>query len=801
MSFHSGSTDKLPAKPPRLGGFEPSRLATNEQARPVPYLAGTQRVGLTYLGQAFNLTARKVKMDVKKSDVTTGYNYFASFAALIGHGPLDKLLAVYFDDDLVWEGELERSGDYVDFTIEGKGDVRLYWGTESQTADTHLAAAEAQVGERHPAYRGQAYLVFKRVFIGFAPVGLETEVRVGNYEVVVGRYPQPDWLTASANSQLDANPVAILNDWITHPRAGLGLDPDRLDTDSLEDVAAQLNAECVGLSPVVNRQQSARQLLVQLCEHFDGYLNTLADGRLTLGLVRGTEHDTLPVLDETDLLAEPRAKPGDWQDTANQIYVKFTNRLRAYKEDAEPADASANQEITGAIRVRSLDRPWITRPLFAAVLAAIAAARASLPTHTGTLRVRASRIGTLRAGDRFLLNYGHWGLCNLPCQITEINRPSPSRPEVEISYLLDRSDLNGKYFSPALVEPPPPVEHEPEPVTQQALLELPFTPDQATRAARLAFLAARPTELTTRLAAHYLAGSSYRQVQDQLDFVLHATLDEDYPRETALIDDAGGLLLTLDGPDTELPAGLTLADALNDELLAHVVYAGETDLYPAVPGTGGTETYQDGWAEELLSLFDAQLVGPGQYRVAAVRGRFDTGRRSHAAGAHVFLFRRRELQPWTVDDFAWPVFASRTWKLQPFVLGAGLDLSDATPISRTIIGRGLLPLAPVNLRGNGTRAPSLGTGQDLVLTWDTRIERARGWQTLSSGLPRTVLQWNVGGSAVFTETLAAGVATRTFTAADLLTHLGSLQDFSVRIWHERDGITGLARDQIKIIKL
>jgi hypothetical protein len=56
------------------------------------------------------------------------------------------------DDELVWEGPLARGGDYADITIGTRGNVRLYWETETQGQDRLLATS----GTVHPAYRGQA---------------------------------------------------------------------------------------------------------------------------------------------------------------------------------------------------------------------------------------------------------------------------------------------------------------------------------------------------------------------------------------------------------------------------------------------------------------------------------------------------------------------------------------------------------------------------------------------------------------------------------------------------------------------
>jgi hypothetical protein len=143
-----------------------------------------------------------------KKKETVGYNYYASFGALICHGPLDRLDAIWMDDELVWQGPLSRSGDYTDITIENRGTVRLYWGTETQTADPTLATS----GVAHPTYRGQAYLVFSQLFFGL------NRTNAPSIEVKVRRWPAPSWLTAPVSIQDDASPVAVLWDLFTNPR-------------------------------------------------------------------------------------------------------------------------------------------------------------------------------------------------------------------------------------------------------------------------------------------------------------------------------------------------------------------------------------------------------------------------------------------------------------------------------------------------------------------------------------------------------------------------------------------------------
>jgi len=110
MSFGSGNTRAQPQPEPKPLGFESRLLASNEKARPVPLLYGTHRLGITFLGQCFDQenVARKESAGKSADDITTGYEYFCSFAALLCHGPIDRLEKILFDDEEVWP--LDGSG-------------------------------------------------------------------------------------------------------------------------------------------------------------------------------------------------------------------------------------------------------------------------------------------------------------------------------------------------------------------------------------------------------------------------------------------------------------------------------------------------------------------------------------------------------------------------------------------------------------------------------------------------------------------------------------------------------------------
>ncbi|MBE7500053.1 MAG: hypothetical protein HS113_07025 [Verrucomicrobiales bacterium] len=184
--FNSAS-DILPPPPPKALGKDPSTLATDEHGRPVPYLAGRARLGLTWISEPWGVRSVPVRKKVGKKRQTVGYNYFASFAGMLCVGPVQTLHAIIVDDETAWEGPLNAgSNDSAEITVEGRGSLTLYWGTATQGVDAELAGS----GVEHPAYRGQCYVVFNDWLLG------ENRNQVPGIQFELTRLPVVIWLTS-----------------------------------------------------------------------------------------------------------------------------------------------------------------------------------------------------------------------------------------------------------------------------------------------------------------------------------------------------------------------------------------------------------------------------------------------------------------------------------------------------------------------------------------------------------------------------------------------------------------------------
>lgn len=506
MSFGGNSTASLPAPPQKALGLDESRASTNEQARPLPYFAGKTRVGVTWITDAFGVRAQAVTSSAGKGQTTVrGYNYYANLAAVVCHGPVDSIEKVYFNGDVVWESEdgpLVRGEDIsTDITLDNhsNNNVRIYWGTADQDLRPDLAASG-----QHPRYPKQFILYFNQVYFGF------NQTSAPNVEVVISRYPDWPWnaglevgetpIAVPVDINGDCNPVAIICELLTNPVFGLGWPLDRLDESGLLAVAQRLADEEIGISPVITKQTSARQLITQICEYFDGYPVITPEGKFTLGLKRPpADVNALPLIDENVLTAEPELDTDSWRGVKTKTWIKFNDRSRDYKENALAYRAPGVAQLSGDNSPQTIERMWVTNPQFAQKLVAAAGRAAALPATGGSLSVRKS--AALHPGDLFRFSYAQLGIEELVMRVISSSDGGPGAREVFLEVELDRAYLNDTYYIPDEDEPIVPQPSTPEPFTKQTMIELPRGLAESERIT-LSPLVVRPNDFTTGYNIH-----------------------------------------------------------------------------------------------------------------------------------------------------------------------------------------------------------------------------------------------------------------------------------------------------------
>lgn len=762
MSFLFGDNSKLPDPPPKAMGVDQRRLSSNERARPVQYFAGKRRVAAHPITDVFDVKRQSVKREVGKQKEKVGENYFASFAALIGHGPLDGIQEFIFNGESVWKGNAlrtEANPHSVKITIPDHGLATVYWGTETQPADAYLRNWS---GFNHPPYRGFAYIVFKQILLGF------NQTNVQNIEVVVTRYPSVSWLTTSPKIGVDANPIACAAEWMQHPRFGLGVSTDKVNTSAMELTAEQLLGEELGLSPWMVRAQEARQWLTHLLEYIDGYPDVEA-GTLAIGLSREPSVLPLTVVDESSMTRRPEITPEEWSGTFNETHLLFSNPVLDWNDDPVTWRDRGNFQITGEFTPLRLDRPWVTNNVLATRMVKAAGRGAALPKCNGQLFLRrtASFLGNrmfdlLKPGALFLLTYTPRGYRDLLCRVQERTLSSPAAAEFSITFKLDRSYLNTVSVAEGGAEQqgpddPPAAEQ----LVNAIVVELPLVLCPEGRLS-LAVIAARPDTLTTGYKVHLgesydftgaISPTSYEVLETHNRFAAHGTLQADYPSTTEEIDFIG-LVVKLDGVDLTIDEQSPF-DGLADDLLVFI-------------------------GEEVMSVHEVELVDVDTYRLRVIRGRFATARQSHTAGAEVYVINRSDLLPLQHAQF--DVNNTAHFKLQASTGTQLADIADALVKTKTITGAIYKSTPPKNLRVNGTAVnPTYATGSSPLIEW-TLTEAGRDHYQAGLLKVTTVLEFLNGSMVVVgTKTIAAGISSFQPTNGELIALLGGSEiSFTLR---------------------
>jgi hypothetical protein len=164
----------------------------------------------------------------------------------------------------------------------------------------------------------------------------------------------------------------------------------------------------------------------------------------------------------------------------------------------------------------------------------------------------------------------------------------------------------------------------------------------------------------------------------------------------------------------------------------------DIDIIPSL--TGDLPNWRIGkiWCmilDEICFIQNPVSLGGGQYRLdGLMRARYDTVKADHGVSTPVFLFLREQITPFT-DTFLTPNMLLYA-KTQPSS-GESTPLSDVEPVSRVLLGKGVVPMLPANLR-TVNLANSYRTNEDVPFYWAFR----------STEFPKTGAGMQGAGTAV-----------------------------------------------------
>lgn len=641
MSFFFRGSQNVAPPPQALTNIQPVRINTNEEARPVPWIAGTVRLGLTWIAPAIDPKAIPVTTEYQSgksstSTATLGYVYQAVMAGIICSGPIDVLHAIYADTVKIWEGPLEAiTGQFSVITLPGYGQCRFYWGSDSQLPDGSL--------EDHPAYRNQCYVVFDPLVFGRDRTSAPQMEFVLTRRTVIPRYDNPD-----LNG--DVCPVHAAIELATHPRYGLGNYLSDFDG-SGEETSALLVAEDIGISPLINNAQSLPQALAEILGYFDGYLYQTG-GKYRFGSaslpVDFTDALIIDTFDQTDF---PRIDTGAFARVSSETRMVYSDRDREFKESVAIHHDAAAHALNGTMEPLNIQRRWITRQSVANAQVSRAGRRAALPPVSGVVMVHYSKAFDLTPGDPIKLRPFPGADYLLNCRVTRKSQRRSDDAELEIAFVLDvANQVSG--ITPAPYTPPEGTTYDAVAMPYERIIVLPDTfPGGGT----LAHIGVRDHGLI----------SGYN--------VFHSTDDLNYSflAQARFFATSGTLLAEL------------LDTAVDVDLDAHPV--DKLTLSTQTPAQADADTILMFLGDEILSVEGYVTNEDGTVSLTNLRrGRYGTAAVTHALGERAFLIRRTQLS--ILNDAAFQPGTTHYFKTTSFTLAKEQDIATSPTLEVNIAG-------------------------------------------------------------------------------------------------------------------
>ncbi len=742
MGFLAANDVKVASRADTVFGLERDRTANYLHNRPVPVVFGVGRTAAIWLGDYWGIRTKAVKQKAGKKKVAVGYNYWASFCGLICAGPVDALYQIVIDNEVVWQGAVNRNAgeDYVEVTIEDRGPLRIYWGTTAQTIDPDLAAS----GLVHHRYPGLCYVVAKDFFLG------RDRNSVPNVELVLGRFPQSDGIAASEKVGADANPAHVLADWLTDATNGVGLDSSAIDWASFNTAATQLVNENIGISGVVTGYQTASSIIDKLLTLVGGAL-LQRDGKLHMDLLRGPT-GAEPEVTKEHLTDEPQLTLASWSDTISAVTVKFRDQRYNYEE----SELSLALHDRGG-KTETLDADWLTNQETAWRYAAGWGRMHAQPWLSGRLRVTAAKARELSEGALFRLTHEASGVAGLLCRVKTIRFGGPWAADVDVEFEEDRSELFIPPYAPAEDASVAPIDYTPEPLHDVRIIEAPWAVFASSRQ-HILFVPVRGDTRTNRCDIWWrMANGNYYLITSSQLFAWTGTLVGDYDGD--VVDDVG-VLIQLDGPDRGLDE-TSWEDAVERRALAVI-------------------------GDEIVAWYDPEVIAADQYRIKLIRGRYGTARPQHSSGERIYLMYLDEPDGWPHVHFffRWP---QATFRFQEYFGDLSRELSDCDDHTIALTNRAARPLPPANLMVWSSRHPVWDGASDLSVSWDW-TSRARCVSDPLVELDRDCDGARVeilDGDEVVYYHATQNNPPLTINGADVLAALGSAKPFTVRVYQYR----------------
>jgi hypothetical protein len=568
----------------------------------------------------------------------------------------------------------------------------------------------------------------------------------------------------------EANPISqILFAPMPH---GLGLDTAHFDLDSLQDVWEEIEAEGVDEVSVLASEKDAVEVLADLMTDLGIMLyRDPITAKLTFRTVR--QQTAVAIPEDLDIGASPEISFSLMDRPASRLIYTFPDQAREHRDTVITIDEDGQGDYLALHRAKKLR---LESPTTLSVATKIAERRSQEElAGRGKFSLQLSRDARLlKPGDVISLTDVEPVL-----RVLEVE-PETRGPTTKVEAVVDYYGAETSGFTPDAPAGTPSPSTDVDSDSQKTILELPAFLLLPGEAPSIVIPRVRANEQTIYADLHISRDdTTYIYADREFELQTGGTLIDAIPASTAYRP-ANSYTFTLAGPD---------ADIVND-------YSTDETNW-----TSGRQLCLID--DELFFLQKITSMGGAVYRLdGLIRARYDTRRALHAIGAKVYIFSFTEITP-LADPLIAPgelIYA----KTQPWVGQNPSALGTEVAVSRTLYGKGTVPIAVSALR---VTAPYLGvaaygTGEDVDFTWGYSSMEVQGTGAGMQGAGTAVGESDPEGSFeievydladVLQATYNVTASSWTYTNAQIVADLGAETDFYISVKNVRGGYKSNAK--------
>lgn len=762
-------TPKAKFENARASGLDDLRFPRAEEGAPVPLIFGRVLMRGPNTGWVGDFEAVPIKKKQKtglfsSKKVIIGYTYYVGLQLILSLGrcTLHKIIC---DKDVLWQGTATADGTTMNINLPnlfgGKekgggfiGTLRYYTGSITQGINAYL---EAKNPGMTPAYRGFAYIVLEKCNIGEANQLRTMQFEMSQYTNGLG--------LAGGIERIgdDMNPMELLYQAFTLDWGGLDVDIDLLDLDSLHACAQTLFNESNGMSLCISQPNGGKELANEVLRQVDGlmYQDPLT-GKMVMKLIRNDYNiDDLPIFDESNIIMIRSFTSKLWEDTINQVRVKYTNREKNYETGTGMVQDMANINAQGRVRSITQSYPGIMLGTLGVEVATRDLTQGSVPLMSASIEM--NRQGAaLRPGDPFLWAWDAYGLERVVMRVKNFDLGALNDNRIAVECNQDDFAVDLTVFAPpsgegsGVIVPSDPAVASPARLVREGAYFF----------ASSAGIALNPNQTVVVVSAVPPAGS------EQFDIYISNDGGANYNASEQ------GVVYT---PNGTLTGSIAAATGLTTGIIPTVTIASNSDEIESVTAAQiaqGAGLFYIG--SELMAHESVTDHGDGTFTLINVRrALLDTVPVAHSIGDRVWFIEGDNV----VDD---PQGANDTIrvKVTPSTFKDQLDVADAPHDTLGLLARAQRPLRPGNVKFNGGVAftPPADPAGSQTITWANRNRLSTKILSIvdatSENEPgqQTVVRFRQNGGSWTTFLLDPGVTTITIPTT---ASVGQVVDYEI----------------------